>query len=181
MSGKRKAGRPPGGTKGSVLSVRISPEMRTLLELAARKNKRRLSREVQARLDYAEERYKVDRPPHIKALSSAVAIAAAVIEEETERPWNKDQYTSQNLAKTIGLVIADFTQPGEVSTPPKVIEKAKYHFAGEAYPTYFAEEKARGISALLRLARKPQIWPPYHDFETEFWKIQRDLKLRRRK
>src|SRR4029077_10261572 len=97
---RKKAGRPPGGTKGSVLSVRVTPEMRRALEVAARKHGRRLSREVEARLDYALGRYhkfKVEgRPPHIMALSDAVAVAARVMEETTGRPWNKDQYTSQH-------------------------------------------------------------------------------------
>src|SRR5262245_61579623 len=140
LMAQKKAGRPPGGTKGSVLSVRITPEMRTRLERAARKNKRRLSREVEARLDYTLGRYhrlKVERrPPHIMALSDAVAVAARVMEETTGRAWNKDQYTSQHLARVICAVITHFTQAGEVTIPPKVIEEAKRHFAGDAYPTH---------------------------------------------
>src|SRR3954469_25185495 len=36
LMARKKAGRPPGGTKGSVLSVRVTPEMRRALEVAAR-------------------------------------------------------------------------------------------------------------------------------------------------
>ena len=181
MAGKRKVGRSPGGTKGSVLSVRVSPEMRTELEAEARKNKRGLSSEVQTRLDYTlARRHMVGRPPHIMALSGAVAVAARVVEEATGRPWNKDQYTSRHLATAIGLVIAAFSQPGKVTIPPKVIEKAKRHTAGEAYPTHLGEEEAKGIIALIKLAPGP--WgPSYPEVYFEAYKIRRGLKSRRRK
>jgi hypothetical protein len=185
---RKKAGRPLGGTKGSVLSVRVTPEMRRALEVAAWRNKRRLSREVEARLDYAlgrYQRFKVEgRPPHIMALSDAVAVAARVMEETTGRPWNKDQYTSQHLARLICAVMADFTQPSEVTIPPKVIEEAKRHPAGDAYPTHLGEDKAKGIIALIRLT--PDYWhqwwgPNYPDVVLEVGKIRRDLEPKRRK
>ena len=178
MAGKRKVGRPPGGTKGSVLSVRVSPEMRTELEAEARKNKRRLSSEVQTRLDYTLARHMVGRPPHIMALSNAVAVAARLIEEATGRKWNKDQYTSRHLATAIGLVIAAFSQPGKVTIPPKVIEKAKRHTAGDAYLTHLGEVEAKGIIALLKLAPAP--WgPSYPEVYFEAYKIRRALEPRR--
>jgi len=178
MAGKRKVGRPPGGTKGSVLSVRVSPEMRTELEAEARKNKRGLSSEVQTRLGYTLARHMVGRPPHIMALSGAVAVAARVVEEATGRPWNKDQYTSRHLATAIGLVIAAFSQPGKVTIPPKVIEKAKRHTAGDAYPTHLGEVEAEGIIALLKLAPAP--WgPSYPEVYFEAYKIRRALEPRR--
>jgi hypothetical protein len=180
MAGKRKVGRPPGGTKGSVLSVRVSPEMRTELEAEARKNKRGLSSEVQTRLGYTLARHMVGRPPHIMALSGAVAVAARVVEEATGRPWNKDQYTSRHLATAIGLVIAAFSQPGKVTIPPKVIEKAKRHTAGDAYPIHLGEVEAKGIIALLKLAPAP--WgPSYPEVYFEAYKIRRALEPRRRK
>jgi hypothetical protein len=183
---RKKAGRPPGGTKGSVLSVRVTLEMRRALEVAARKHGRSLSREVEARLDYAlgrYQRFKVDgRPPHIMALSDAVAVAARVMEETTGRPWNKDQYTSEHLARSIRAVMADFTKPGEVTIPPKVIEEAKRHPAGDAYPTQLGEDKAIGIIALIRLTPDWQWWGPnYPDFVLEVGKIRRDLEPKRRK
>src|SRR6516225_11673966 len=180
MAGKRKVGRPPGGTKGSVLSVRVSPEMRTELEAEARKNKRGLSSEVQTLLGYTLARHMVGRPPHIMALSGAVAVAARVVEEATGRPWNKDQYTSRHLATAIGLVIAAFSQPGKVTIPPKVIEKAKRHTAGDAYLTHLGEVEAKGIIALLKLAPAP--WgPSYPEVYFEAYKIRRALEPRRRK
>ena len=180
MAGKRKVGRPPGGTKGSVLSVRVSPEMRTELEAKARKNNRRLSSEVQTRLDYTLARHMVGRPPHIMALSDAVAVAARLIEEATGRSWNRDQYTGQHLTTAIGLVIAELSQRGKVTIPPKVLEKAKRHTAGEAYSTRLGEEEAKGIIALLRLAPGP--WgPSYPEVYFEAYKIRRALEPRRRK
>jgi len=178
---QKKAGRPPGGTKGSVLSVRVSSEMRRKLESAARKNKRRLSREVEMRLDYTLGRYqkfKVEgRPLHIMALSDAVAVAARAMEETTGRPWNRDQYTSQHLARLIRAVMAHFTQPGEVTIPPRVIEEAKRHPDGDAYPTHLGEEKAKGIIALIRLTPDSQWWGPNcPDVVLEVGKIRRDLE-----
>jgi hypothetical protein len=124
----------------------------------------------------------VGRPPHIMALSDAVAVAARVIEEATGRPWIKDQYTSQHLATAIGLVIAEFAQPGKVTIPPKVIEKAKRHAAGEAYPTHLGEEEAKVIIAMIRLALGPQRWgPSYPEIYFELYKIRRGLEPRRRK
>jgi hypothetical protein len=185
LMARKKAGRPPGGTKGSVLSVRVTPEMRTRLEIAARKNKRRLSREVEARLDYTLGRYqklKVEgRPPHIMALSDTVAVAARLMEETTGRPWNSDQYTSQHLARLICAVMADFTQPGEVTIPPKVIEEAKRHPAGDAYPTHLGEDKAKGVIALIRLTDSQWWGPNCPDVVLEVEKIQRDLRPKRRK
>ena len=183
---RKKAGRPPGGTKGSVLSVRVTPEMRRALEVAARKHGRRLSREAEARLDYTLGRYQKfkleGRPPHIMALSDAVAVAARVMEETTGRPWNKDQYTSEHLARLIRAVMADFTQRGEVTIPPKVIEEAKRHPAGDAYPTHLGEDKAKGIIALIRLTPDWQWWGPnYPDVVLEVGKIRRDLEPKRRK
>jgi hypothetical protein len=186
MAQKRKRGRPPGGTKESVLSVRVPSEMRTGLEQAARRNRRRLSREVEARLEYTLGRYqklKVEgRPPHIMALSDTVAVAARVMEETTGRPWNSDQYTSQHLAKLICAVMAEFTQPGELTIPPKVTEEAKRHPAGDAYPTHLGEDKAKGIIAAIRLTPDWQWWGPNcPDVVLELGKIRRDLGPKRRK
>jgi len=101
-----------------------------------------------------------------------------VVEEATGRPWNKDQYTSRHLATAIGLVIAAFSQPGKVTIPPKVIEKAKRHTAGDAYLTHLGEVEAKGIIALLKLAPAP--WgPSYPEVYFEAYKIRRALEPRR--
>jgi TraY domain len=185
---ERKVGRPPGTQKEPepVVAARLSPKTRELLVAEARRNKRTLSREIAARLDYTLGRYqklKVEgRPPHIMALSDTVAVAARVMEETTGRPWNRDQYTSQHLARLIRAVMADFTQPGEVTIPPKVIEEAKRHPAGDAYPTHLGEDKAKGIIALIRLTPDWQWWGPnYPDVVLEVGKIRRDLEPKRRK
>ena len=150
-------GRPPGTQKEPepVVAARLSPKTRKLLETEARRNKRTLSREVEARLDYAFGRYqkfKVEgRPPHIMALSDAVAVAARVMEETTGRPWNKDQYTSEHLARLICAVMADFTQPGEVTIPKKLSRKLSAILPATLTPLSLGEDKAKGIIALIRL------------------------------
>jgi hypothetical protein len=188
MPRKKKVGRPPGRAKPRLLSVRISQQMRDLLAQAAWENKRSVSREVEARLDYTLARYRKgkkvdDLMQRIRGLLDAVAFTARVIEAETERPWNEDQYTSQHLSRAISSVIADFTLPGEVTIPQKVLERAKNHAAGEAYPDCFGEETAKGIIAQLRLAFEPSQYPspPMPEFLTEFWKIRRDLEPRRKR
>jgi hypothetical protein len=170
MAEKRKAGRPPGRTKESVLSVRVSKKIRTALEAAALRNKRRLSREAEDLLDYALQRHQL--PSRLMALSDTVVIVARIIEEETEQSWNEDRYTSEHLAKAIGRVIAALTRPGKVIIPPEVIKKAKD-------PAHLGEEKAEGIIGLLKL---PTEWRGARVPEVFLWvrKIQHDLARKRK-
>jgi hypothetical protein len=90
--------------------------------------------------------------------------------------------TSQHLARAIGCILADFTPPGEVIIPAKVVERSKSHVAGEAYPASLGEEEAKGVVAHIKYAEwAHSVGEPFPEFLAESWKIGRDLKPRRRK
>jgi hypothetical protein len=188
---QKKRGRPrlPQESKtepGKVVSARISPEDWQLLETARIKNKRTLSREIAARLQDSLGHYRKSRaslPPRVRGLLDAVAFTARVIEAATGKLWNEDRYTAQHLAEAIGYVIGEFSPKDKVVTlPPKVVERAKAHVAGRAYPTRLGEEEARGVVAWLRLTPGPEeVGPPhYPEFWMEFSKIQRNLQRGRK-
>jgi hypothetical protein len=156
--------------------------MRDLLTQAAWKNKRTLSAEVEKRLDDSLGRYQKGRAfllPRVKGLVDAVAFAVRVIEYRTGRTWNEDQYTSEHLAHMIGCIIAEYTLPGKSTVPLKVLEDAKRHIAGDAYPTHLGEELAKGVIAWFRLTPEPREGDP--EWYAEFWKIGRDLEPGRKK
>jgi hypothetical protein len=185
MPQKKKVGRPLGKLKEEVLSVRISKHMRDQLGAAALKNRRSLSREVEARLDDSLGRYQKGRaslPPRIRGLLDAVAFTARVIEAATGKLWNEDRYTAQHLADAIGYVIGEFSPKDKVVVPPKVVERAKAHVAGRTYRARLGEEEARGVVAWLRLTPEPgEAGPPhYPEFWMEFSKIQRNLQRGRK-
>ena len=176
MVRKRKVGRPAGRAKDKLLSVRISTRMQSLLAAAAWKNKRSLSREVEARLDDTLGRYQKGRaalPLRVKRLLDAIAFAVRVIEHATERTW-QDRYVSGHLVRMIGCIIAEYALPGKSTIPPKVLEEAKRHIAGDAYPTRLGEELADGVIAWFRFTPEPQ--EGYPEWYSEFWKIERDLR-----
>jgi hypothetical protein len=198
MARKRKPGRPQGtGAKGSILSVRVSAEMRKHLEAAAARHKRKLSREIEARLDSTLGHYRKGKkddalPPHIRGLLEAVAFTARVIEKATGESWHEDRYTNLHLAKAITCVMAALPEqswaasPGKLAIPPQVTASAKTHIAGEEYPAHLGEEEARGILGWFRHAEeahKMQSVYPHHfpEFLMEFWKPRRDLLKRRHK
>ena len=187
MAQKRR-GRPPGSKKkpDPVVAVRIPEQALGLLKQAASSNKRKLSGEILARLDYTLGRYRkggLDLPSHLRPLVDAFAFSARVIETQFESRWHENRFTGRELARVIGHVMVEFSPDAEDVVPPKVLERAKTHIAGE--PTYLAhpgDEEAKGIIAMLRLA-SDQPWGTRDlEWEAELWKIRRDLeRLERRR
>jgi len=119
MAQKRKRGRPFGGEKGSVLSVRVSPETKRELDYFARKNRRKLSREVEGRLNFSFGRY--GRPTHIADLAELVALLAQSVERRTRGQWNRHGATRELLIRAFNVLVdvyskADVT-PTSVSIP----------------------------------------------------------------
>ena len=180
MARQKKAGRPRGRAKPSVLSVRITKHMRELLRQAAWENKRSLSREVEARLDYTLGRYGKgghDLPPHLKPLVDAFAFTARYIEMRCGCRWHENRLISRELPKAISRVMVEFSPAAEDVIPPKIIENAKRHGAGEEI--YLANpgiEDADAIILSIRVARPPEGVLPYLEWEHELWKIRRDLE-----
>jgi len=153
--------------------------MRDLLKQAAWKNKRSLSREVEHRLDYTLGRYQkggVDQlPPHLRPLIDAFVFTIRAIEERFGCRWHENLFTSRELARVLGHVMVEFSPNADDAIPPKVVERAKTHFAGrKAYLAHPGDEEAKGIIAALRLAPKPGEGDP--EWYAELWKIRRDLE-----
>jgi len=182
MARKKKAGRPLGRAKDKLLSVRVPKRMWDLLRQAAWDNDRRsVSREVESRLDYTFGRKGsgFDLLPHLKPLVDAFAFTARYIEAQFGRRWHENKFTGRELARAISQVIAEFSSGADDVTPPKIVERAKTHIAGEkAYLAHPGDEEAKGIIMSLRLARGPHELKnaPYLEWEHQLWKIRRDLE-----
>src|SRR5262249_3715194 len=117
-----KRGRPFGGEKGSILSIRVSPKTKWKLETAARKHRRTLSREVEGRLDFTFGRYGTGRPDHIADLAEIVARLAQSIERGTRKQWDRDRDTRNCLISAFINMIdiysgAIFITPAQISVP----------------------------------------------------------------
>ena len=115
----QKRGRPLGGEKVSVLSVRVSPETKRELEYFARKSGRKLSREVEDRLKFTFGRY--GRPPHIADLADLVALLAQSVERRMRRQWDRHCTTRESLISAFTRLVdvyskADFTS-SSISVP----------------------------------------------------------------
>jgi hypothetical protein len=122
MVRQRKRGRPPGGEKGAILSVRISPDTRWRLDMAAKKNRRRLSREVEARLDFSFGRYGSGRRAHVADLAELVALLTQSVEQRTRRAWDRDPATREYLIRGFADLVnnyssATITSPSSLSVP----------------------------------------------------------------
>jgi hypothetical protein len=180
MPRKNKGGRPPGRGKPKLLSVRVTKEMWHLLNQKAWEHKRSLSREVEERLDYTLGRYQkggasYGLPPHLRPLVDAFTFTARYIEAAFGCRWHENKFTGRELARAISPVMAEFLSSADNVIPPKVLQRAKTHPAGEkAYLAHAGEEEARGVIVQLRLARAPG--ELFSEWEHELWKIRRDLE-----
>jgi hypothetical protein len=189
---KEKVGRPRVGTKTFVVSARVTEEMRKQLYAAAARNRRKIGREIAARLDYSLARYRKGLksghvPKPVGALQDLIAIAVREIEAETGMQWNADRYSFEHLIKAIGgAMMGRFLPLGKAVIPRKVLERAKTHSAGNAYPTHLGEEVTQVIIGWFRIAEHTRRevdsakgqWP-FPEFLMEFERIERDLKPRR--
>src|SRR5262245_25446900 len=115
-----KRGRPLGGEKGSVLSVRVSPETRRQLETAAQKNRRSLSREVEGRLNFSFGRYGTGRPTHIADLAELVALLAQSVERRTRGEWDRNPTTREYLIRAFADFVESYSKAIVTRTPPRI-------------------------------------------------------------
>src|SRR5262249_45483251 len=120
-----KRGRPLGGEKGSVLSVRVSPETRRQLETAARKNQRSLSREVEGRLNFSFGRYGTGRPAHIADLAELVALLAESVERRTRGAWDRNPVKRKRLIRAFPDLIDLYSRAEVTKSPPRVMLPSK--------------------------------------------------------
>ena len=185
------AGRPPNalGAKRATLSLRLPPHIREALVAAWKRNKRRsVSEEIMVRLNYtfAHDRSEADRPPHIRALSEAVARIALGLERRTERSWIEDRYTAEQLSKGIALLIRTYSR-GDVAVPPAVAAEAARDPADTFFVERLGETEAGGVISLLKSTPRPlERQRPglyYPESWWPLWQTEQDLtaKPRRRK
>jgi len=122
MAGKRKRGPPLGsGEKGSILSVRVSPKTKWQLETAARRSQRKLSREVEGRLEFTFGRYGTGRPDHIADLAELVALLAQSVERRMRGQWDRHRATRECLVRAFTIMVDVYSKatvtPTSVSIP----------------------------------------------------------------
>jgi hypothetical protein len=128
----------------AVLTTRITPETRALLERAAAKSNRSLSQVVQhgLRAYLAMLKKNPDRGDHIRALGHAVMLVAQYIERATGQPWNENAFTGEALCQGCTRVIAHFAPRGTPITPPLIKETATRLAQGIARATGVRVEAA---------------------------------------
>jgi len=114
LAAMAKRGRPFGGEKGSVLSVRVSPETKRELDYFARKYRRKLSREVEDRLKFSFDRY--GRPPHIADLADLVALLAQLVERKTRRQWDRHDATRESLIRAFTRLVDVYSKADVTSS-----------------------------------------------------------------
>src|SRR5262249_39807462 len=116
-----------GGEKGSVLSVRISPDLRRRLATAARRNRRKLSREVEGRLEFSFGRYGTGRSTHIANLAELVALLAQSVERITRGEGDRNRATRAWLIKAFTELVNLYSNatvtPSSVSIPSESVRR----------------------------------------------------------
>src|SRR5262245_24285870 len=185
MAEKRKRGRPPGAEKTAMLSVRISAAVRRQLEVAARKARRRLSREAEARLAYTFGRYGTDRPAQVRDLAELTALLAEEIERETGGAWDRKPLTRERLVKAFALMVDLYSNAevafSEVAGPSVSVPGSKEDFESERDDS--SATAVRNVVFALLHSISPHGWEP------EEWSpgggvllaVLRNLERRRRK
>jgi hypothetical protein len=171
-----------------VIAARIPRETLETLKAAAARNRRSLSGEIAARLDFSVGKYRKgqkrdDLALHISRLLDLVAFIAPIFERSAGQRWHLNRFTGQELAKAIGYGMARLSPDADDVIPPKVIATAKTHSAGKAYLTHFGESEAEGILAWFEHAEDERslyekLGQPVPEWLIEFCKIKRDLRRR---
>jgi len=97
--------------KHTALNLRVTEKMRADLERAAKKHRKPLSREVEARLEQSFEDDRLarkTRPGHIRALGTVIMLVAARIECRTGKRWLDDVDTTKHLQDAIEFAVRHF-------------------------------------------------------------------------
>jgi len=124
------AGRKPQGKfKGNyaVLNLRVTPDVRSGLERAAKQSGASLSQEAQRRLDnsFEEDRRARKRRPDLRALTVAITMLAEHVERATGKHWQDDAFTMQALQAGIEFLIRHYGAKGEGEVPINVVAAAE--------------------------------------------------------
>jgi len=154
MAGKR--GRPFGGEKGSILSVRVSPETKRELEYFARKNRRKLSREVEGRLNFTFGRYGTGRPDHIADLAELVALLAQSVERRMRGEWDRHRATRECLVNAFTIMV-DVYSKASVTSSSISIPGSKADFEGGR-----DDPATKAVDDVIFFLLHAQAYPPEH-------------------
>jgi hypothetical protein len=105
-----------------VLNLRVTPDVRSGLERAAKQSGASLSQEAQRRLDnsFEEDRSARKRRPDLRALAMAITMVAEYVERATGKHWQDDAFTTQALQAGIEFLIRHFGATGDVIIPTPV-------------------------------------------------------------
>jgi hypothetical protein len=157
--GKRPSlGRPPRSEAGrrEQIAVRVSPEVKQLLEQAARRNRHSVTAEVESRLATS---LSVGRQAHIAALMAAVGKLAAALERRTQKRWIADAFTARALSVGVEQLLFHFGRSGKPVLPLTIKEalakmppEEKERFSA---PKGWGEFEAGHLIALIEGAQEP--------------------------
>jgi TraY domain len=112
-------GRPRQSAEGlrEQVGVRVSPQIKRLLEGEAKKNRRSVTAEVEARLAHS---LGMGREVHVHGLMVAVGKLAGALERRFQRRWTHDAFTTQALRVGVDQVLFHFGLFGEPVLPPAI-------------------------------------------------------------
>jgi hypothetical protein len=129
-------GRPPKGEyagKSSVLSTRITPDLRADLEEAAKVNGRTLSQEIEhrLRLTFQEDKRIVDVFGSPRAFA-IMRLLASTIEpilnlNDRDADWTADPYLFDQIVRAFNLTLGMIRPPGEVPTGAEALDHGGTH------------------------------------------------------
>jgi len=116
---KKSGGRPRQSDEGprQQVGVRVSPQIKRLLEREAKKNGRSVTAEVEARLAHS---LGMGRQPDIHGLMVAVGKLAEALERRFEKRWIRDAFTAQALRVGADRVLFHFGLFGKPVLPPAI-------------------------------------------------------------
>jgi len=155
---KGPGGRPRQSYEGlrEQVGVRVSPQIKQLLEQEAKKNGRSVTAEVEARLAHS---LGMGREVHIHGLMVAIGKLAGALERRFKKRWTADPFTAQALRVGVDQVLFHFSLFGEPAPPPALkpalakmppAEKEKFFT-----PTGWGEFEAGVLITAIENARPP--------------------------
>jgi hypothetical protein len=154
------AGRKPRGEfrgKSSTLTTRITLSTRVALDNAARKSRRSLSQEVEARLSLSLR--KRDHPKRIRGLGEAIMLLARCVERATDKAWNEDAFTGEAVRRGAEFLISHFAPRGTEVTPESVAKAVK-----RGAPQTYADSRGLGESEAGQVISWIESWS-FHSLE----------------
>src|SRR5262245_33912185 len=113
---RRRPGRPRRSNAGLRLQipVRVSPEIKEAVEVAADRNRRSVTAEIEARLAHS---LGVGRQAHVQGLMEAVGKLTEALERRFQKRWTRNASTAQALRAAVDRLIFHFGRYGKPAEP----------------------------------------------------------------